>query len=134
MRPFLLYAVLRLGLWAVIWWVLTLLDVGVLLAAVLAALIAMLISILFLDRLRDQAAMRWKDARERRLEQRGQPTDDDADYEDQVLDDDAPRSAEGAPDAAAGPAQLPDADPTHGEAPDDGTDASPQDRLRGSDR
>lgn len=88
MRAFLLYAVLRLGLWAAIWWLLTLLDVGVLLAAVLAALIAMLISILLLDRLRNRAAMRWKDAHERRAERRGQPADEDADYEDLVLGDD----------------------------------------------
>ena len=66
MRPFLLYAVIRLGLWVLIWWLLTLMGVGLMLAGVLAALLAMLISILFLDRLRDAAAMRWKAADERR--------------------------------------------------------------------
>ena len=80
MRQFLLYAVIRLGLWAVLWWLLTVIGVGVMLAGVLAALIAMLISILFLDRLRDGAAMRWKDAHERRVERRGEVHDEDAEY------------------------------------------------------
>jgi hypothetical protein len=146
MRPFLVYAVLRLALWVVIWWLLTLLDVGVLLAAVLAALLAMLISILFLDRLRDRAAMRWKDAHERRVERRGQVADEDADYEDLVLDDEGAEAADGAgaddggsvrdeeaSRGAAGPAQLPHLSPTPAETPDE-TGTSPQDRVRGSDR
>ena len=87
MRPFLLYAVIRLGLWVLIWWLLTLMGVGLMLAGVLAALLAMLISILFLDRLRDAAAMRWKAADERRAERRGQEIDEDAEFEDSLLDD-----------------------------------------------
>ncbi|ACU86212.1 hypothetical protein Bfae_24210 [Brachybacterium faecium DSM 4810] len=87
MRHFLLYAVVRLGLWAVLWWVLTLFDVGVVLAGVLAALIAMLLSILFLDRLRGAAAMRWKAADERRARRREGEIDEDAEYEDSLLDE-----------------------------------------------
>ena len=66
MRDMVLYGVLRLALWAVIWWLLTVAGMGVILAGVLAALIAMLISILALNRLRDSAAMRWKEADDRR--------------------------------------------------------------------
>lgn len=88
MRDMVLYGVLRLALWAVIWWLLTLADMGVALAGVLAALIAMLISILALNRLRDSAAMRWKEADERRRERRGPSVDEDADEEDSLLDRD----------------------------------------------
>lgn len=119
MRHFLLYAVIRLGLWALIWWVLTLFDIGVMLAGVLAALIAMLLSILFLDRLRGAAAMRWKAADERRAERRGAQVDQDAEYEDSVLDDaepgvdtaaggDAAQAGDAAEQDSTGPAQLPD--------------------------
>lgn len=87
MRPFLIYAVVRLGLWALLWWVLSLSGLGVVLAGVLAALIAMLLSILFLDRLRDAAAQRWKAADERRAERRSTEADGDAEYEDGLLDD-----------------------------------------------
>src|SRR5690625_5962446 len=72
MRDMVLYGVLRLALWAVIWWLLTVAGMGVILAGVLAALIAMLISILALNRLRDSAAMRWKEADDRRRERKGQ--------------------------------------------------------------
>lgn len=99
MRSFLLYAVLRLGLWALIWWLLTLAHVGVLLAGVLAAFLAMLLSILFLERFRSAAALRWKAADERRAERRGPVVDEDADYEDSVLD---------AGEPAEGPASLPE--------------------------
>ncbi|MGP9746178.1 DUF4229 domain-containing protein [Brachybacterium sp. AOP29-B2-41] len=139
MRQFLLYAVIRLGLWILLWWALTLLDVGVMLAGVLAALIAMLISILFLDRLRDAAAMRWKAADERRAERRGPDIDEDAEYEDAMLDD-AARNGEagtgsdlrgaGAAGPAAGPAQLPDLDEPDHDQP--GPDQPGQ--VRGSDR
>lgn len=109
MRQFLLYAVIRLGLWAVLWWLLTVIGVGVMLAGVLAALIAMLISILFLDRLRDGAAMRWKDAHERRVERRGEVHDEDAEYEDGLFADDVEiATAEGT--AEEGPAGLPTLD------------------------
>lgn len=130
MRQFLLYAVIRLGLWVLIWWALTQLDIGLMLAGVLAALIAMLVSIVFLDRLRDAAAMRWKAADERRAERRGPDVDEDAEYEDSMLDGldedgrsgvtsdaagtdavgaDAAGTGEGddAAGAAAGPTQLP---------------------------
>jgi hypothetical protein len=110
MRQFLLYAVIRLGLWAALWWVLTV--VGVMLAGVLAALIAMLISILFLDRLRDGAAMRWKDAHERRVERRGEIVDEDAEYEDGLFADDVEVVAEqadaGTDAEGTRPADLPE--------------------------
>jgi len=115
MRQFLLYAVIRLGLWIALWWVLTVAGVGVMLAGVLAALIAMLISILFLDRLRDAAAMRWKTAHERRVEKRGEVVDEDAEYEDGLFADEVRIDGETrAGDSAAGPADLPD-------LPEDGT-------------
>lgn len=139
MRHFLLYAVIRLGLWAVIWWALTLLGVGVALAGVLAALIAMLISILFLERLRNAAAMRWKAADERRAERRGADVDEDAEYEDALLDSEAEHDAAGSGAAgdsaaddsaaddgeqpAAGPARLPDVEePGQGLPGPDGPD------------
>ena len=88
MRDMVLYGVLRLALWAVIWWLLTVAGMGVILAGVLAALIAMLISILALNRLRDSAAMRWKEADDRRRERKGQRLDEDAAEEDALLDED----------------------------------------------
>lgn len=127
MRDMALFAVIRLLLWAGIWWLLTLFDVGLLLAAALAALIAMLISILFLDRLRSSAAMRWKAADERRRARKGRPVDHDADAEDAVLDEDETHD-EGhdgpgeddadQEDAGAGPAVLPDLAPESGAAGD----------------
>lgn len=111
MRQFLLYAVLRLGLWIALWWLLTLVGVGVMLAGVLAALIAMLLSILFLDRMRDAAAMRWKAADERRREKRGEQVDEDAEYEDGLFADDVEVQVEetstGERAATAGPAEVP---------------------------
>ncbi|MBB5830591.1 DUF4229 domain-containing protein [Brachybacterium aquaticum] len=146
MRPFLLYAVVRLGLWIAIWWLLTLLDIGVMLAGVLAALIAMLISILFLDRLRDAAAMRWKDAHERRVAKRGPVVDEDAEYEDSLFADDGDGAGNGKPaqssadedDAAAGPADLPElgdpeTDATVDEQRADGA-VEADGSVRGSDR
>jgi hypothetical protein len=139
MRSFLLYAVVRLGLWVALWWLLTLLDVGVMLAGVLAAAIAMLISILFLDRLRDAAAMRWKAADERRAQRRGPEVDEDAEYEDSLLDDAGDEVAEdgeadgrppgGAEEEGARAAQLPDVDVQ-------GRDESgpTPDEVRGADR
>lgn len=87
MRSFLLYAVIRLGLWAAVWWILVQVGIGVMLAGVLAALIAMLLSIVFLDRLREAAAQRWKAADERRAARKADEVDEDAEYEDHLLDD-----------------------------------------------
>ena len=134
MRQFLLYAVVRLGMWALLWWLLTLAGVGVMLAGVLAALIAMLISILFLDRLRDGAAMRWKDAHERRVERRGEVVDEDAEYEDGLFADDVEIVTEqdaADEDAAeengegADPADLPLLEEDPG-AEDEGPQAAPE--------
>lgn len=121
MRHFLLYAVLRLGLWALIWWLLTLMHVGVMLAGVLAALIAMLLSILFLDRFRSAAALRWKAADERRAERRGPVHDEDADYEDSVLD-----AAED-PDSEDPDSEDSDSDPEIDPETDDADDESAAD-------
>src|SRR5690625_3465530 len=120
MRDMVLYGVLRLALWAVIWWLLTVAGMGVILAGVLAALIAMLISILALNRLRDGAAMRWKEADDRRRERKGPQVDEDAAEEDALIDgEDAPTDEDGAggqltpeqdeePETpGAGPADLP---------------------------
>ena len=154
MRHFLLYAVIRLGLWVLLWWLLTLLDVGVMLAGVLAALIAMLISILFLDRLRDAAAMHWKAADERRAQRREKETDEDAEFEDSLLDsagapdpdgegsapeDPVGESLEGEDDPA-GPGELPDLSDPDADGIDgiDGPDGSDglggADGVRGADR
>ena len=112
MRPFLIYAVVRLGLWALLWWVLSLSGLGVVLAGVLAALIAMLLSILFLDRLRDAAAQRWKAADERRAERRSTEADEDAEYEDGLLDEAEESSGAGDAESSdpASPAGLPTLD------------------------
>lgn len=126
MRQFLFYAVVRLGLWALLWWVLTQAGVGVMLAGVLAALLAMLISILFLDRLRDAAAMRWKAADERRAERRGPEVDEDAAFEDSLLDE-AESRQEAEP---SGPSALPDL----GRDPRAGEDDRAADDLRAEDR
>lgn len=87
MREMAVYSLIRLALWVVIWWLLTLLDIGVALAGVLAALIAMLLSILFLNRVRDAAAMRWKAAHDRRRQRKGEKIDQDAEAEDALLGD-----------------------------------------------
>ncbi|MBP2408603.1 DUF4229 domain-containing protein [Brachybacterium fresconis] len=132
MRDMALFAVIRLLLWVGIWWLLTLFDVGLLLAAALAALIAMLISILFLDRLRSSAALRWKAADERRRARKGRPVDHDADAEDAALDEDGthdevhdgPDEDDADEDDAdqerpgAGPAVLPDLAHEAGEVDD----------------
>ncbi|MGP5251665.1 DUF4229 domain-containing protein [Brachybacterium alimentarium] len=86
MREMALFAVIRLALWLGIWWLLTQIQVGVMLAGVLAAVIAMLLSILFLDRLRSKVALRWKAADDRRRVRRGEKHDEDAEAEDAYLD------------------------------------------------
>src|SRR5699024_6498652 len=113
MRDMVLYGVLRLALWAVIWWLLTVAGMGVILAGVLAALIAMLISILALNRLRDSAAMRWKEADDRRRERKGQRLDEDdaegeAPLEDEGVGGQSTPQQDAEPEApGAGPADLP---------------------------
>ncbi|MDN5600849.1 MAG: DUF4229 domain-containing protein [Brachybacterium sp.] len=144
MRPFLFYAIVRLGLWVLLWWVLTLLGIGVALAGVLAALISMLLSILFLDRLRDAVAQRWKAADDRRAERRSTEVDEDAEYEDGVLDDAAVVDAaavDGDADAHDADAGDVDADDAADEAeiadpsgPAGLPDLGDEDELRGSDR
>src|SRR5690625_7465490 len=97
----------------------------------------MLISILALNRLRDSAAMRWKEADDRRRERKGQRLDEDAAEEDALLDeDDAEDEAplendsvggqstpqqDAEPEApGAGPADLPTS-PSHGDGRDQRT-------------
>lgn len=100
MREFAVYALMRLALWVVIWWLLTLAGVGLLLAGVLAAFLAMLVSILLLDRQRDAAAQRWRAANERRRARRGPARDTDADEEDALVDADSDDAAAGDTDSA----------------------------------
>ena len=141
MRPFLLYAVIRLGLWVLIWWLLTLMGVGLMLAGVLAALLAMLISILFLDRLRDAAAMRWKAADERRAERRGQEIDEDAEFEDSLLDDSGegddpldPEDPDGTGDLEGWGEILDPEDPEETADPEDPKGPAGTDGIRSADR
>lgn len=110
MRSFLLYAVVRLGLWVLIWWLLTLVGLAVAVAGVAAALLAMLISILALEPLRHAAAMRWKDAHEARVAKRGEVHDEDAEFEDAVLDEaeSAQPGTSTGPEEQDGPAQRGD--------------------------
>lgn len=118
MRDLLLYGFLRLALWAVIWWLLTVAGMGVIVAGVLAALIAMLISILALNRLRDSAAMRWKEADDRRRERKGPDVDEDASEEDALLDehdrgrgtDEHELTADASDGSASGPSDIPQLD------------------------
>lgn len=105
MREFAVYALMRLALWVVIWWLLTLAGVGLLLAGVLAAFLAMLVSILLLDRQRDAAAQRWRAADERRRARRGPARDTDADDENALVDADSEDAA------AAGDSDSAPADP-----------------------
>lgn len=88
MRDLIVYTLLRLGLFAVLWWLLTLLGLHYLIAGVAAAFLAMLISFVALNRQRDRVAMRWKAADDRRRERRGEVRDEDADEEDALLGDD----------------------------------------------
>lgn len=116
MRDMVLYGVLRLALWAVIWWLLTVAGMGVVLAGVMAALIAMLISILALNRLRDGAAMRWKEFDDRRRERKGPALDEDAAEEDALIDEDGTEE-EALLDEGAGGAQLTPDDDEEPETP-----------------
>lgn len=82
----LVYSVIRLALFAAVWWVLTQIGIGLYLAGLIAALLAMLVSILFLGRPRERAAERWQEADERRRASRPAPRDEDADAEDELVD------------------------------------------------
>ena len=130
MREMAVYSLIRLALWVVIWWLLTLLDIGVALAGVLAALIAMLLSILFLNRVRDAAAMRWKAAHDRRRERKGEPIDHDAEAEDALLDDE---DDTGGDDTGGDDTGGDDTDPGDASPDDPGPD-DPQDEVTRSDR
>lgn len=88
MRDFLVYTVLRLGLLALLWWVLYEVGVGFYLAGLLAVLIAFLVSAVVLRRPRDRAAGRLQEADERRRARKGPVRDVDADEEDSLLDGD----------------------------------------------
>lgn len=83
MRDVLVYSLLRLALFAGIWWLLVAVtDLGLLMAGMVAALIAMLLSILFLRSPRERVARRWQSADERRRERRAERHDEDAEAED----------------------------------------------------
>ncbi|MEE1618156.1 DUF4229 domain-containing protein [Brachybacterium sp. J153] len=87
MRNVLGYALIRIALWLVLWYLLALAGVGVMLAGVLAVLIAMMISFLFLGRVRENAAAGLQAADEARVERRGPVRDEDAEAEDAALDE-----------------------------------------------
>lgn len=72
MRDLLVYSLLRIALFAVVWWLLTLAGLGVFLAGMLAALVAMLASILLLKGPRQRAAERWQAADEQRRSRRAE--------------------------------------------------------------
>lgn len=86
MRNFVVYGLLRLGIWAVLWWLLAAVGMGVILAGLVAALISMMISFLFLSRTRDRAAMSWKDADDRRRARKGGVGAEDAEEEDSAIE------------------------------------------------
>lgn len=86
MRNIVGYALIRIALWLVLWYLLALSGVGVMLAGILAVLIAMMLSFLFLGRARENAAAGLQEADERRIEKRGPIHDEDAEAEDAVLD------------------------------------------------
>lgn len=88
MRDLLVYSLLRILLFVVIWWLLTLIGVGLFLAGVLAALIAMLLSIVLLNRPREAVAHRWQEADERRRAARAEKhADADANEEDALIEE-----------------------------------------------
>lgn len=115
MRTWILYSVLRVGIFVVILLVLLLLGIEWWIAATFAALLAVAVSLLTLNRLRDTASTQLADAQERRM--RGRITDEH--IEDEVIDEHleagadrgaggADRAADGTSDAAAGPGTNPD--------------------------
>ena len=87
MRNVLGYALIRIALWLVIWYLLTLVGVGEILAGLLAVLIAMMISFLLLGGRRQKAAEGLQVVDERRREKRGPVVDEDAAEEDALLDE-----------------------------------------------
>lgn len=111
MRTWILYSLLRVGIFVVILLVLLLLGIEWWIAATFAALLAVAVSLLTLNRLRDTASTQLADAQERRM--RGRITDEH--IEDEVIDehlgagaDRADPTADGTPDAAADPGANPD--------------------------
>jgi sugar phosphate permease len=85
MRDVIVYSVLRLGLWALLWWILFELGVGFYLAGILAVLIAFLVSAVLLRKPRDKAAGRLQQADEHRRARKGPKHDRDAEEEDFLL-------------------------------------------------
>lgn len=80
------YAVLRILMWLVLWYLLVLAGLGVYIAGVLAVLIAMMLSFLLLGRTRRRAAEGLQEVDERRRARRGPEVDEDAESEDALLD------------------------------------------------
>lgn len=87
MRNVLGYALIRIVLWLVIWYLLTLVGVGVITAGLLAVLIAMMISFLLLGGRRQRAAEGLQSVDERRRERRGPVVDQDAADEDALIEE-----------------------------------------------
>lgn len=86
MRDVLVFAVLRLGLFALVWWLLMLAGLNLYLAGIASALISMLISILALRPARARVAERWQAHDEERRARRGEVHDEDAEEEDELID------------------------------------------------
>lgn len=84
------YALLRIVMWVVLWYLLVLVGLGVYIAGVLAVLIAMMLSFLLFGGVRRRAAEGLQEVDERRRRRRGPEVDEDAESEDALLDGDAP--------------------------------------------
>lgn len=84
MREFALFAVIRVAMILVLWWLLRVIGLGVYLAPLAAIVIAMLLSIVLLAPLRQKVAQRWESADEERRD-RGPRGDADAEAEDELI-------------------------------------------------
>lgn len=89
MRSFLIYSVVRLAIFAAVWFMLSFTGIHWMFTGVLAAVVAMLISVLFLGKLRQRLAIdvqgRVQD-RAKKRQGRKSEYDLDADAEDSVID------------------------------------------------
>lgn len=89
MRSFLIYSVVRLAIFAAVWFLLSFTGIHWMFTGVLAAVVAMLISVLFLGKLRQRLAIdvqgRVQD-RAKKRQGRKSEYDLDADAEDSVID------------------------------------------------
>lgn len=95
-RTWLVYTLIRLGLFAVVLALLLVLQITPWLAAVIAALVSLSLSIIFLRKPREEASKTLYQARENRHEARRPKTEkvsEDEDVEDSAVDAAAPADA-----------------------------------------